>query len=386
MTARILSQTERIREAHLDLIDAIYAAAADPSRWNEVAHATTRLVGGGQSGLLMRRGKDFLEQELVATNLDPAFIESYAQHYGAINPWVHAFPGRRPTLYANDTAVPAEELERSEFYADWLRPLGVRYTFNGYIGTDFDTRIEFVGTRPRSVGPFQPDECEVLTSLLPHLKRAVELSRRLQIGATAEAVLGTVLRQSGASLLLVDSHLRVRFMSPEADRLLRTRTDLCVRNERLTALPSVHERLRALVNAATGNGMTIRGRQGGILTIPGFSHDAPTLSVAVGPVDERDRPFGMVGPVAMVLLSVPDLGRAPQEDSLRALFDLTQAEARLVTALCAGETLAGYAAAVGTSLNTVKTHLKHVFDKTGETRQADLVRRISTDLALRIAT
>jgi DNA-binding CsgD family transcriptional regulator len=94
----------------------------------------------------------------------------------------------------------------------------------------------------------------------------------------------------------------------------------------------------------------------------------------------------MAGPVAMILLSVPDLSRAPQEDSLRALFDLTQAEARLVVALCAGETLAGYAMAVGTSLNTVKTHLKHVFDKTGETRQADLVRRISTDLALRIAT
>jgi DNA-binding CsgD family transcriptional regulator len=212
------------------------------------------------------------------------------------------------------------------------------------------------------------------------------LSRRLHIGTTADAVLGTVLRQSGASMMLVDSNLRVRFMSPEADRLLSIRTDLCVRNGRLTALPAVHERLHALIEAATGNGKSIRGRRGGILTIPGFRHDAPTLSIAVGPVDERDRPLGMAGPVAMILLSVPDLGRAPQEDSLRALFDLTQAEARLVVALCAGETLAGYAMAAGTSLNTVKTHLKHVFDKTGETRQADLVRRISTDLALRIGS
>jgi DNA-binding CsgD family transcriptional regulator len=83
-------------------------------------------------------------------------------------------------------------------------------------------------------------------------------------------------------------------------------------------------------------------------------------------------------------VSVPDLGGAPQEDNLRVLFDLTQAEARLVAALCAGETLAGYAEAAGASLNTVKTHLKHVFEKTGETRQADLVRRISNDVALRL--
>jgi hypothetical protein len=69
--------------------------------------------------------------------------------------------------------------------------------------------------------------------------------------------------------------------------------------------------------------------------------------VAVGPVDERDRPLGLTGPLAMVLITDPRRGH---------------------------------------HLNTGKTHLKHVFDKTGETRQADLVRRVSTYVALRFGS
>ena len=69
---------------------------------------------------------------------------------------------------------------------------------------------------------------------------------------------------------------------------------------------------------------------------------------------------------------------------LRDFFDFTVAEAKLIKALCAGDTLGNFAEINGTSLKTVKTHLKHVFDKTGETRQADLVRRVMNDLALRL--
>ena len=88
--------------------------------------------------------------------------------------------------------------------------------------------------------------------------------------------------------------------------------------------------------------------------------------------------MAFIGPLAMVLVTDPQRGSSPGEDGLRAMFDLTPAEAKLVVALCGGETLATYADTTGTSLNTAKTHLKRVFEKTGETRQADLIRRSRT--------
>jgi DNA-binding CsgD family transcriptional regulator len=139
------------------------------------------------------------------------------------------------------------------------------------------------------------------------------------------------------------------------------------------------------IDRASGRGRNIVGRSGSLLTVPRPGGRLP-LSIAVGPVDERDRPLGMMGPLAMVLVTDPERSRGPTEEGLRALFELTTAEAKLAAALCAGTTLASYAFEANLSLNTVKTHLKRIFDKTGETRQSDLVRRFCTNVALQVGS
>jgi DNA-binding CsgD family transcriptional regulator len=67
-------------------------------------------------------------------------------------------------------------------------------------------------------------------------------------------------------------------------------------------------------------------------------------------------------------------------DLLRCRFGLTPAEARLALQLVAGETLRSAAAKMGISYETVRTHLKTIFNKTGTCRQAELVVVIVTAL------
>jgi DNA-binding CsgD family transcriptional regulator len=62
---------------------------------------------------------------------------------------------------------------------------------------------------------------------------------------------------------------------------------------------------------------------------------------------------------------------------------LTEAEFRLLKGLVAGERLGAYAARSDVKLSTVKTHLQSLFDKLGERRQTDLVRRAMSDPVLR---
>ena len=52
---------------------------------------------------------------------------------------------------------------------------------------------------------------------------------------------------------------------------------------------------------------------------------------------------------------------------------LTSVERALVTALSDGQSLADFAANRGTSLNTVRSQLKSVFQKLGVSRQGELV-------------
>ena len=61
---------------------------------------------------------------------------------------------------------------------------------------------------------------------------------------------------------------------------------------------------------------------------------------------------------------------------LEDLYQLTHSEAELVRLLAAGLSLDEAAEGRGVSLNTARSHLKHVFAKTGTSRQGELVRLV----------
>lgn len=63
----------------------------------------------------------------------------------------------------------------------------------------------------------------------------------------------------------------------------------------------------------------------------------------------------------------------PSADLLRLMFDLTGREATLARQLVEGRTMAAAAKAMKISVATAKVHLRHIFEKTGCRRQADLV-------------
>jgi DNA-binding CsgD family transcriptional regulator len=67
---------------------------------------------------------------------------------------------------------------------------------------------------------------------------------------------------------------------------------------------------------------------------------------------------------------------------LRCTFGLTPVEARIAIALAEGLAPADIARASGTSVHTVRSHLKHVRDKTGTTRQAQVVALVHRTTAL----
>jgi DNA-binding CsgD family transcriptional regulator len=66
----------------------------------------------------------------------------------------------------------------------------------------------------------------------------------------------------------------------------------------------------------------------------------------------------------------------PEEtrDYLRRRHGLTLAEANVALEILKGDGRKAVAARLGISITTVRTHLSHIFEKTGVRRQAELVR------------
>ncbi|MBA2592901.1 MAG: helix-turn-helix transcriptional regulator [Pseudomonadota bacterium] len=78
---------------------------------------------------------------------------------------------------------------------------------------------------------------------------------------------------------------------------------------------------------------------------------------------------------AVAWLQIRDPAEAPRNltETLRRLYRLTAAEARLVTALARGDTPKAAAERFQVTENTIRTQLKSVLAKTGVRRQVDLV-------------
>ena len=78
----------------------------------------------------------------------------------------------------------------------------------------------------------------------------------------------------------------------------------------------------------------------------------------------------------MPLRSDPEEAAEIRCEWLRQDYGLTPAEALFAVEIAKGDGLLAAARRLGVSRTTVKTHLAHVFDKTGVRRQAELVRLI----------
>jgi DNA-binding CsgD family transcriptional regulator len=64
-----------------------------------------------------------------------------------------------------------------------------------------------------------------------------------------------------------------------------------------------------------------------------------------------------------------------------ALFGLTAAEARLSAGLARGQNLEELSERYSVSLNTARTHLKRIFNKTGVCSQGELIKLLLTSIA-----
>jgi DNA-binding CsgD family transcriptional regulator len=83
-----------------------------------------------------------------------------------------------------------------------------------------------------------------------------------------------------------------------------------------------------------------------------------------------------------VVITNADIQRDLPIDSLRGVFDLTEAEGRLAALLASGEDLKTAAQELSITYGTARARLAEIFQKTETRRQGELVNLLLTTLAV----
>jgi DNA-binding CsgD family transcriptional regulator len=228
--------------------------------------------------------------------------------------------------------------------------------------------------QPYGSEPFSDHDERVLRFLAPHLQRSVQLFMRLgALGARAQAA-EEALDRIALGVALVSAKGQVLRLNRAAETIVASGDGLWVGRNGLSAARSDESRsLQRLIAEAAAAGMGDGTGAGGAISLSRPSGAKP-LPVLVAPFSGKRLADGASWPAAIVFIGNPEQEAPGATDLLRRLYGMTHAEASLATILLQGKDLTEAAGELGVTMNTVRTQLRGVFDKTGARRQADLVR------------
>ena len=181
-----------------------------------------------------------------------------------------------------------------------------------------------------------------------------------------------VLDRLDRGVILLDERRRVQDANVLARRVLADRNGIAVRGGRFVFLePSLDERLTRLMGAY---GSSQAGALRSMAAQVRYDH-APPYRVLVAPVppdaDERQVSF-------FVLIYGPREWRDISIDVLVEVYGLTRGQAEVARSLFAGHSVEETADTLGLSLNTVRTHLKHIFSRCEVRSQRELLHLLAT--------
>jgi len=184
---------------------------------------------------------------------------------------------------------------------------------------------------------------------------------------TAEEALSEALDYIATGVILLDQQLRVSFVNQIARDILNSELALSIREGALACeTPEQTMQLQKLVLSEDGGSLLI-----------GCDSTYP-LQMLVTPLDARTSNYNQDLPIAIAFLFNPLKNVDHMIDTLRDMYQLTKAEARLAAALVQDPRLEKAAQSVHISISTARTHLKRIFTKTGTNSQSALVHRIVT--------
>ena len=375
VTERAAAGTPHDQQHLSDLIGIVYDAAIDPSLWESAIVKVTDFVGGGGAALFC---KDVGAQHVTSLHAfgyqRPVPIALFQQIYPAAE---GHFLGDLEVPIASTDLMPFTDLIESELYRQWAKPQGlVEFLSTVVDRTTISTAIFGVFRHQRN-GLVDDRARRHMRLIAPHIRRAVLIGRMFEFKAAEVATFVDTLDGLAAGMFLVDATARLIHANAAGNAILGASDILSSVSGRLVAGDAQVDRTLREVFAAAGQGDAALGVKG--IAVPLIGKDGERYVAHALPLTSgARRRAGVVSTAAAALfvrqatLAVPS---APQ--AIGSAFRLTPTELRVLLAIVEVGGIPEVATAFGVADTTIRTHVGRLFEKTGTSRQADLVKLVA---------
>lgn len=368
-----------------ELIDAVYAAASEPSEWSEVLPLLRERYNSIASSFTMQRYNDGDVTLGLNEGYTDQYLNSYLDTFGRHNPFVTRGSGFEigatltDSIY-DDSRYAADRFEQTFFYNEWARPQRFRHALGSALELQGSHIQIFAMWRDMAAGAFTAAQVAEITVLSQHLRRAAILTQRLKTIRESVAV-STALRGTiRCGVVSLNRHGKIKSLDEEAARVLRSGQCLTSFNGRLSSQNAGNgDRLHQIIQLAMSSRTVGGGEYGPILLYRPDGHVA--LAVKAIRLPTQIHPFADSGTtVAVVLvkdLEMEAVSLAKATSEFAKLYRLTPSEMKLLRALHHAQNLRDATVLNGANYETSRSRLKSIYAKTGTSSQIELIRAVS---------
>ena len=364
---------QRIEEL-LRVVSTIYSVPGSEESWPATLGQIARLVGGeGSAYMLINKEDEALvgyqsghTEEVERRYKAGGFLQDIRVHY-----LYRLVPGEvfREFEYVPDRAA----YDANEWVQYQLKTLGYYWTMAAHISTHGLWSDYISVNRLQSRGPHTDKEKADLRALLPHLARAAELHRTVTRLQNRYGAVLSVLDKLLVGLVILDANGRLVVANATARASCEGSGALRLDGRLRVVQPDRDAELKALVERT---GMTANARHqsdGGLLVVEKRSRDG-SLLLEVMPIRDDGLPDGENIKGTAVFIIDPASPFKVSAVGLAKIFALTPTEQAIADSLLNGTEVRQIAEERGNSVETVRSHLKNIFSKTGSSSQLELLR------------
>jgi integral membrane sensor domain MASE1/DNA-binding CsgD family transcriptional regulator len=203
-------------------------------------------------------------------------------------------------------------------------------------------------------------------------RQAIAIADVLNLTSIRSGALEAMLNALAASVYLADCDGRVVYMNRAAERQVGTGNVIRIANGRLAPVDcEASLTLGRAIDMAIGDGDVLTG--GITVALAGVDHAgliATILPLSPGENQSSCRGAGM----AAIFMQDPIVMPPSAAEAFAQLYRLTGSELRMLLAMVPGLSVKEAAEMLGICENTAKTHLQHIYSKTGTSKQTELMR------------
>lgn len=274
-----------------------------------------------------------------------------------------------------EETLSANQFYSSELYLKYLKPIGIRYLMSQDLAFEDAYRIKLSVERTEDCDDYGEAEKAVFEWITPHLKRAVQLREERIQHSRLNDITNSTLSKVAVGALTLDAGGRITTSNAAAKIILQSNRGLTLRDDQLHARdPRQNQELKQAIDQALKRSEKAESEHFGVGLRIEEHPGKPQLDIVIKPIREDAYDGANLAPRVVVYLN--DCEQSQLElnaEMLCKIYSMTPCEAQVSAHLAEGKTQAQVAELLGVSINTVKTHLRGIYDKLDAKNQSQVV-------------